>query len=120
MAQIQSGQAGKARANVERAHQLSPDSALPYLLRGFCLIRPGQLSQGLASVRKALELGLPDHDTTCSAWELVATIEQGLGHKNETEEALVNLQGLDMKRAGEVRGRLHRIGNKTSNERERK
>jgi hypothetical protein len=51
---------------------------------------------------------------------LVATIEQGLGHKNETEEALVNLQGLDMKRAGEVRGRLHRIGNKTSNERERK
>ena len=111
MAQIQSGRAGKARANVERAHELSPDSALPYLLRSVCLIRRGQLSQSLESVRKALELGLPGHDTTCSAWELVETIEQGLGHKKEAEEALVSLQGLDMKRAGDVRGRLDRIGN---------
>jgi predicted Zn-dependent protease len=117
MAQIQIGHAAEARANVERAHQLSPDSALPYLLRGVCLVSRGELSEGLAPVRKALELGLPNHDSTCSAWELVARIEQGLGHNKEAEEALMSLQGLDVKRAAEVRGQLDRIGTKTSGER---
>lgn len=114
MAQIQIGHAAQAQANVERAHQLSPDSALPYLLRGVCLVSRGEISEGLAPVRKALELGLPNHDTTCSAWEL---IEQGLGHNKEAEEALISLQAFDGRQAAEVRGQLDRIRTKTSSER---
>ena len=115
MAQIRSGQVEKARANVERAHQLSPGSAMPYLLKAVCLVSRGDLSQGLGPVRKALELGLPNNDTACSAWELVASVEKGLGHNNEAEEALARLQGLDEKRAAELRGQLGKIGTKASN-----
>ena len=116
MVQIQSGHTEKARANVERAHQLSPESALPYFLRGVCLVGRGRFAEGLLPVRKALELGLPNPDTTCSAWELVARMEQGLGHPKEAEAALVSLQGLDGKRAAKVRDELDRIRTKTSSQ----
>lgn len=120
MAQVRSDRVEKARANVERAQQLSPDSAMPYLLDAVCLVRRGELAQSLAPVRKALELGLPNHETTCSAWELVAAVEKGLGHNNKAEEALATLQGLDEKRAAELRDQLETIVTKRFNEREGK
>jgi len=109
LVQIRSGKIDKAESNAERALRLRSDSAMPYLLKGVCLVTQKRSSEGLKMVQKALEIGLPDHDTAISAWELVARVQTKLGHEKEAEEALANLEHLDSNRAMELRGQLESI-----------
>jgi len=111
LVQMRDSQIGRALRSAERACQLSPDTAMPCLLKGVCLVTQGRPSEGLTLLRTALRIGLSDHYMTTSAWELVARVEEAQGHNQQAEEALIILERLDPKMAEDLRRQIDR--NKT-------